>query len=80
MAATNSITIPVVQINSNPQASVTTYFPSTGLLVQPATGSTPLGATIASSIQIIGLQDRTNGTPIFYSTLTASAINVLQNA
>lgn len=77
--ATNSITIPVVQVNSNPQASVTMFFPSTGLLVQPSTGTTPAGATILSSIQIVGLKDRTDGTPTFFSTLTASAINVLQN-
>lgn len=78
--ATNSIAIPIVQINSNVQAAATMYFPSTGLLVQSATGTTSLGGVILSSIQITGLQDRTNGTPIFYSTLTAAAINVLQNA
>lgn len=80
MAATNSITVPIVQVNSIHQASVTMYFPATGLLVQPATGTTPQGATILSSIQIVGLKDRTDGTPTFYSTLSASAISVLQNS
>ena len=78
--ATNSIAIPIVQINSNPQSAVTCYFPSTGLIVQPATGTTPLGGVILSSIQSVHLKDRLDGSPVFYSTLTASAINVLQNA
>ena len=77
--ATNSIAIPVVQINSNAQAVATCYFPSTGLIVQTAAGTTSLGGVILSSIQSVHLRDRLDGSPIFFSTLTASAISVLQN-
>ena len=78
--ATNSIAIPVVQVNSQPQAVATVYFPSTGLIVQSATGTTPQGGVILASVQSVHLRDRLDGSPIFYSTLTPSAINVLQNA